>query len=346
MKKKSSNILFLGDIQYGTTSRQRYEAFFSLGHYVTAVQDFPKMIGFRQRLANWLYRRGLNYLGYYSEEVNREIMEKGRRGDFDLLWIEKGIYVTSETIEDIKRHNPQIKVLGYSPDYMAARHNNSRWFIEHSKHYDLFVTTKSYSVEWHKKVGCKRVFFQGNCFDPATHRPVKLNEAERKTLGGPIGFIGTYESARFQAMQFLSENGLSVKIYGSGWQKVEPVKGFSIMNRDVVGVEYGKAICSFDINLCFLRKMNFDLQTQRSVEIPACGAFMLAERTPEHLGLFREGKEAEFFGNPEELLDKCRYYLKHSSLRRKIALAGRRRCLKSGYSYSKRLNEALEKIWC
>ena len=71
---------------------------------------------------------------------------------------------------------------------------------------------------------------------------------------------------------------------------------------------------------------------------------MLAERTREHLELFEEGKEAEFFSSNEELLDKVRFYLAHPQQRKRIAAAGRRRCLENGYSNQDRLKWMLEKV--
>ncbi len=98
-----------------------------------------------------------------------------------------------------------------------------------------------------------------------------------------------------------------------------------------------------DINLGFLRAMNRDRQTTRSIEIPACGAFMLAERTEEHQRLFKEGEEAEFFGDDRELLDKVRHYLADPVKRREIAQRGRERCLTAGYSNKDRIAWMLEK---
>ena len=112
----------------------------------------------------------------------------------------------------------------------------------------------------------------------------------------------------------------------------------------VTGAEYTNRIHRTLINLGFLRKQNRDYQTQRSVEIPACRGFMIAERTEEHQSLFNEGEEAEFFDTDEELLRKTCWYLRHPDQCAKIAAAGLSRCEAGGYSYGGRLKEALKEI--
>jgi spore maturation protein CgeB len=105
---------------------------------------------------------------------------------------------------------------------------------------------------------------------------------------------------------------------------------------------YPRVVNATRINLGFLRKANRDQQTTRSIEIPACRGFMLAERTKEHRRLFREGIEAEFFEGFDELLAKCRHYLVQEDERRRIAENGHRRCIFGGYSYEGRLLSVLE----
>ncbi len=82
------------------------------------------------------------------------------------------------------------------------------------------------------------------------------------------------------------------------------------------------------------------------MEIPACGAFMLAERTTEHMQLFEEGREADFFDieNQEELYQKVIYWLKNNDKRLNVAARGRARCISSNYSHEDTVKYMLNKI--
>jgi spore maturation protein CgeB len=71
---------------------------------------------------------------------------------------------------------------------------------------------------------------------------------------------------------------------------------------------------------------------------------LVADRTQEHQEFFEEGKEAEFFDSPEELLDKVKAYCRNESARKGIAERGYKRCIDGGYSYVCRLDKVLETL--
>ena len=68
---------------------------------------------------------------------------------------------------------------------------------------------------------------------------------------------------------------------------------------------------------------------------------MLAEKTKRHLEFFKEGEEAVFFDDNNELYDLVKKYLADDKARRKIAEAGRKRCIKSGYNHRIQLQKML-----
>ena len=278
--------------------------------------------------------------------ANKQIVAKIRDNNYDVIWIDKGIVIKEGVFKAMKQFAPQAKIIGYSPDYMCTRHNQTRDFLASLKYYDTYVTTKSYSVSDLKKLGCKDVYFIGNAYQEGFHKPYSLSAEEQKTYECDVGFIGAWEEARCNSIVYLADNGIKVKVWGSEeWRVIcAQHKNLEFAGRELLDESYCKAICGCKISLCFLRKMNLDLQTTRTVEIPACGSFMLAERTSEHLEMFEDGKEAVFFETNQELLDKCKYYLLHERERKQIAVAGHNRCELSGYSNSRRIKAIIEYV--
>ena len=315
----------------------------NVDHVDTTAVSYNK----KYRVYNKLFQWGIPISLPDLCGANKQIIEKVRQNTYDLIWIDKGIIIKENTFKMIKCYARNAKIVGYSPDYMCARHNQSKEFLASLKYYDTFVTTKSYSVEGLKKLGCKDVYFVGNSYQDGFHRPYKLTSEEQDLYGCDVGFIGAWEAERSRSIVYLAQNGIQVKIWGSKeWEKVcAKQHNLIFAGRELRDESYCKAICGCKIALCFLRKMNLDLQTTRTVEIPACGCFMLAEKTIEHQAMFEEGKEAVFFENDEDLLEKCRYYLQHDDERQQIARAGYERCIKAGYSNDSRIKAIIEYVF-
>ena len=231
-------------------------------------------------------------------------------------------------------NNTKTKIVSYSPDNMALRHNQSQQYLECVPLYDYIITNKSYIIDDMKRLGAKKVTFVNNSYSEDFHKPYELSEEEKIYLGGDVGFIGAWEEERCKSILYLVDHGVKVKVFGDAkWNKYANYSpNLTIMGHLLNNEDYCKSLNAFRISLCFLRKMNFDTQTTRSVEIPACGGFMMAERTDEHLNMFEEDKEAAYFSSNEELLEKCLFYLSNDDVRNKIAVAGRERASISGYS--------------
>ena len=79
----------------------------------------------------------------------------------------------------------------------------------------------------------------------------------------------------------------------------------------------------------------------RTFEVPACGGFLLTERSEEQSEFFDEGTEIECFSSLPELRQKIDYYLRNSSDRIGIALAGYEEASKSASSFEARAKQML-----
>jgi len=341
---KKIKILFVGDLNLGTRSLLRSQNLNDLGHEVDSI-SFVKLpfvqgidkLSFLDRVL-WKLKIPIDFLGY-----NKKIISHVKEKHYDVLWIDKGVYIYPWILKSVRQLQPQIKILSCSEDDMFARHNQTLWYLKGLPLYDMVFTTKVYNLEELKKLGARKTKLFLDSFDQNLHRPMSLSSEDRLKYGCDVGFIGTYEPDRAEKMLHLANNGIVVTIYGNGWQTmVGHHPNLIVKNQPLYADEYVKFLNAAKINLCFLRKINRDQVTSRSVEIPACGGFMLGERTGRHLDFFSEGSEAEFFGDEVELLEKAKFYLTHEQKRVIIAKNGNQRCQQSGYSMRVQVSEILK----
>ncbi len=342
---QARTIVYCGELWPGSTCTMRADALRRLGNRLVVVDTT-----YQPRGVTGLGVRIVKKFGYALDPANVNhslVAALDCAADRLAVWIDKGVCVTPRTLSRIRQRHPGVVLVNYSPDDMGRRHNQSRQYLASIPLYDLLVTTKSFNVPELKALGARAVLFLNNAYCPILHRPVAVTSEDRLRFGGRVGFIGAFEEDRAENVLHLVRHDVPVRIWGGGWDRWASKNRHPLLRveeRCIWADDYVRAIGSFDINLCFLRRLNRDVQTTRSVEIPACGGFMLAERSAEHLKLFSEHTEAEFFGDEVELLQKCRYYLANEERRVAIARQGRARCEDSDYSYTRHVLTVIEEI--
>lgn len=342
---KFMRILSVGPMRgKSNTCRLRSIALKKIADEVDIISSQDDPLSFWYKVAYHLFQKGIPIRLPDNCGENQKIIEKIQEKPYDILWIDKGVTIKASTLKIVRDLQPNIKIVSYSPDNMVLRHNQSENYLECIPLYDIHFTTKSYIIEDLYNLGAKKVVFCSQSYEESFHYPRSVTEEDIERLGGDVGFVGAWEKERMESILYLSRNGIKVRVFGTPeWQQCENDNpNLRIEHHGLYDDDYAKSFSCFKISLCFLRKMNFDQQTSRTMEIPACGGFMLAERTDEHLALFKEGKEAEFFSDNEELLEKCRYYLVHDEERERIAQAGTERCKKSGYSNEETLRKLVD----
>lgn len=276
--------------------------------------------------------------------LNRQIISQMQKEIFDVLWVDKGTQVRAKTLQLAKQLQPSCRLVHLNPDDPFG-HFSKGWetFLKAIPCYDVHFVSRTPNISEYQSFGGKNIYAYDRSFSKKLHRPLQLSGEDLAKYRAIVGFIGSYARERVRSIAHLIQNGVPVAVWGNGWQKGEywEIIRPHFRGGGRMGEEYVKAINGMDIALHFLRRENRDEQDSRTFEIPACGVFMLAERSPKHEEFFQDGEEAVFFDSPEDLLDKVRYYLTHPNAAQQIAIAGWQRCLQSGYDHENRMQEMI-----
>jgi hypothetical protein len=339
----SIRILFLGENWYGSCARACCFALRRLGCDVTDIDQQTIIPQWRQR-SNRAVRRLLE--PRILREYNQLILDFASQTKPDILLAFKGSFVEPRTLETLRRS--RIVLYNYYPDTSPSAHG--RMLADSIRRYDcIFYTKKFWSLHHPEALAGRPSIFLPHGYDPDVHQALPLDPRDAEEYGHDVTVIGSHTSQKEQLLCQLVRRcpNLDLRIYGSRWLESShsPELGPHIRGFPLFGSQYARALRAARISLAIMSGrvegvIQGDETSTRTYEIPACGGFMLHERTPELLELYEEGREVAAFSSIEELASKIEYYLAHPEERDAIARAGHLRCVPA-YSYDERMKEIL-----
>jgi hypothetical protein len=304
-------------VSYGASF---FRAFSALGQDAYFLDNAAWVGGWNYSLAARVARRLVN--PFAVPAFNAYLLTQLACLRPDILFVPKGVGLRSRTIALARRFARACIV--FQNDDMKNLSSTTPDMLRAIPLWDAVFTPRRFAVSELQAAGARRVEVLPFAYDPLLSFPPPESDRD-PALAGAAVFVGTCMPERIAPLEALSAR-VPVLVFGGGWERVSshsPLRRG--LRSPVFDGQLRRIVASAGINVAFVAKANRDQHTMRTFEIPACGGFMLAERTPVHQELFREDEEAAFFGSTEELVTKAADYLGDAGRRRRIAEAGCRR---------------------
>lgn len=274
---------------------------------------------------------------------NKNIIQVAKlNADLSFIFIEKGWYIYPSTLKKIQNLSPLAKIIYFSNDNMILSHNNN-FFINKIFKLRIFDKINLINIPDYKKFAKKynsNIHFTDKAYSEKIHFK-KFNYKQKYKYD--ISFIGSCTLDRVKLLTSLEREGFKINIWGYGWEnyanqfkRKNTFKGGEVFNN-----RYRDIMASSRINLSFLRKINYDTQTSRSIEIPAAGGLILTEYSSTHKRIYGNLSKYILFSSRSDLINKIKFYLKNEKFRKKITEAVQNKIIKNIKSYEKKIDDIL-----
>jgi spore maturation protein CgeB len=291
-----------------------------------------------ERIADRVAGRPLR--GYH--QLNRAIVEQAAAFSPDVILIGKGRWLNPAALEAARKVSGAMLV-NWATDDPFNRADSSRELLKSIPLYDLYVCTKKDIMSDVRRAGCANVAYVRFGYKPEVHFPqAPATALERDRFACDVMFVGGCDAHRAPYFEALigANPELRLHLYGGYWDRYTKLRPY--WRGSAAGRDFRLAIGGAKIAVNLVRRANRDDHVMRTFEIPACGGFMLTERSTAHDELFSEDNEAAFFNSPDEFVAKVRSYLGRDEDRVRIAAAGHRKITQGRHTYGDRLAEIIQ----
>lgn len=323
------SVLYIGP--RGGTSLHRQRAFERLGFEVT-VLEVRKLLPASSWVDRFEWHVSPGVLGSVVETRLRPWL--AAREPFHLVFVDGGSLITEASVKLLKQHAR--RVVNFNHDDPFGRRDGARFraYRRAVPAYDLLTVVRKTNVQEATAAGAKDILLHPMVSDDLEHSPRHMTPELASQWQSDVAFVGSWMPERGPFLLDLTRRGVPLTLYGPRWNKSPEWSELKRFHRAdyLDGDSYAYAVQGARISLGLLSKGNRDLHTTRSMEIPALGGLLCAERTPEHLDWYEEGREAVFWEDSAECARVCLELLHDEPRRSSIARAGHDRQARNAFT--------------
>ncbi|WP_081682522.1 CgeB family protein [Pseudacidovorax intermedius] len=323
-----NRILYIGP--NAGTSLQRQRAFIRMGFEIESI-DLRKLLPNYSLIDKIEWHVSPSLLATLILGKVSQLLEKK---SFLLCFVDNGSLVSEKIISKLRLHCKYIVNFNHD-DPFGGRDDTRFSAYRNALHlYDLVVVVRQENQDEAKRAGAKKILHTFRVADEVAHAPKALTTEIINRWKSDIVFVGTWMEERDRFFVELINKGLPISIFGARWERSPNWKFIRSHFREghLEGDAYSYAIQCSKIALCLLSKGNRDRHTTRSMEIPSLGTVLCAERTDDHLALYKDGVEAVFWSDAEECVRQCNLLLSNDVRLKAVARAGHERFLQNGHT--------------
>ena len=230
-------------------------------------------------------------------------------------------------------------------------HDDS-WRVEYSRywapHFDFFTTPDVYGEMKYREIGLFN----------AIHFPFGCNEQIFRKMDVPkkydVSFVGAWHPYREWLIKRLEKNGINVKVMGHRWPdgEIDQEGMVRLFNESRINLNLSNSapwdarylMSSLRALINRLRsKKNIEQMKARMFEVNGCGAFQLSYYVEGLTYCYEIDQEIGVYTDPDDLVEKVKFYLTHGELRESIAAAGYERTL-NDHTFAKHFENIFQRM--
>ena len=335
MHVNNKSILIVGSFAKGVLENQFVRGFLNQGLTVHKFDIVMESLFFSNNIIKKVGSKF--YRPFFLQQKNSELLKYCSILKPDIILIFKGMNIYPETIKNLKSYTKII--CNYNPDhpFLFFSKGSGNDFVRNSiPFYDIHI---SYSLSITEKL---KSVYNTNAYCIPFGYDETVQTSYIPDVANYFVFIGVWDKEREAFFNQLPE--LPIKIFGPAWGKSKGhsynyYQRKSLLDNEYYSTSYSALGC---INL--LRKQNIveDSHNMRTFEVPGVGGLLISQRTEEQLMYFEENKEAIYFSDVYELMDKIKAIRKGLFNIEQIKKNALNRSVKSNYSYQFRVKDLLD----